>query len=38
MSRDAINVLLGGGVRVRVRVRVRVQRKFKGKIKGTTNS
>ena len=30
----AINVLLGGGVRVRVRVRV--QRKFKGKIKGTT--
>ena len=34
MSRDAINVLLGGGVRVRVRVRV--QRKFKGKIKGTT--
>ncbi len=34
MSRDANNVLLGGGVRVRVRVRV--QRKFKGKIKGTT--
>ena len=27
MSRDAANVLLGGGVRVRVRV----QRKFKGK-------
>ena len=34
MSRDAINLLLGGGVRVRVRVRV--QNKFKGKIKGTT--
>jgi hypothetical protein len=33
MSRDANNVLLGGGVRARVRVRV--QRKFKGKTKGT---
>ena len=32
MSRDANNVLLGGGVRVRVSI----QRKFKGKIKGTT--
>ena len=32
MSSDAINALLGGGVRVRVRV----QRKFKGNIKGTT--
>ena len=31
LSRDADNVLLGGGVRVRVRVRV--QRKFKGKSK-----
>ena len=30
MSRDAINVLLGGGVRVRD------QRMFKGNIKGTT--
>ena len=34
MPRDANNVLLGGGVRVRVRVRF--QRKFKGKIKGIT--
>ena len=32
MSRFAINVLLGGGVRVRIRV----QRKFKENIKGTT--